>query len=394
MAKSQPQRARVLVVDDNDHNLVAMGATLESLGDELVFARSGPEALRALLQGDFAVILLDVQMPQMSGLETASLIRMRERTRLVPIILFTAYAALPELVAKGYEHGAVDYLIKPVEPEILRAKVWFFAELWRRGRKLEEHARELARAEAAQDEARESAEFERRMLGIVGHDLRSPLSAVKMGVHRLLKEGPLQNEQRRVLERISRSTLRMEQLTALFMDVTRARIGGGIPLSPSRTDLREVIQNVLEEMQTAHPDRAVTLSTDDGDGVGFWDPARLHQIFINLLTNAVRYGDPAKPVTITANLTGPMLSLSVHNAGPAISPALQSQLFEPFTRGGTNDQASPGSLGLGLYIVRQLVQNHGGEISVRSTPEEGTTFTVILPRLSPKFDEDAAHAVG
>lgn len=390
MIDKQFETARVLVVDDNERNLVAMAATLEPLGEELVFARSGQEALKALLRGDFALILLDVQMPQMSGIETAALIRMRERTRLVPIIFFTAFSSMPELVAQGYSHGAVDFLVKPVAPDILRAKVWFFVELWRRGRRLEQTARELSRSEAAQDEAKESAEFERRMLGIVSHDLRGPLTAVKMTVDRLLKDTSLDASLVQALSRVLRSATHMEKLTDLFLDVTRARVGGGIPVTPQRTDLRDVCQTAVEEIQAGHPDRVITLLFDDGDGVGFWDAPRLQQVLSNLLANAIKHGLDDRPITVKVTLTGPLVAVAIHNDGKPIPPQLLSNLFEPFSRG--VDPSGHGSLGLGLYIVRDIVRRHGGEVSARSTEAEGTTFSVVLPRVPPKFDETRAAA--
>lgn len=387
MGQTQTHPARVLVVDDNERNLLAMRATLEPLGEEVICVSSGAEALKALLRAEFALILLDVQMPVMNGIETASLIRMRERTRLVPIILFTAHDSLPSLIARGYEHGAVDYLIKPVDPSILRSKVWFFVELWRRGRQLEERARDVARAEAAEAHALEGAEFERRLLGIVSHDIRSPLTAVKATAKKLLKDGAKDEAQQRALLRIVRGTSRMEQLTALFLDVSRARWGGGIRLSLKDADMRELCQSAVDELQAVNPDSRIELLFDDGDSAGVWDPLRIHQVLTNLLSNAVKYGDSAAGVQVRCAFGGPLVTISVHNDGEPIAPALQSILFEPFTRGGHPESTVHESVGLGLYIVREIVRAHGGAIAVESKQGSGTTFSVTIPRVTQSHEE-------
>ncbi|MFL5321323.1 MAG: ATP-binding protein [Myxococcaceae bacterium] len=385
-------KARILVVDDKDENLTAMRAVLEPLDEELVFCSSGAEALRALMFGEFALILLDVQMPEMDGLETAALIRTRERTRHVPIMFVTALARETAWVTQGYAHGAADYLLKPLDPQILIAKVSTFAELWRRGKLLEQRAAEVERARISEREARLSSEFEQQLVGIVSHDIRSPLSAVKATASALLmdRRDPAVE---RGLQRICRGANRIDQLTNLLLDFTRARLGGGIPVAPAPADLREVCRAVVDETVAGHPDRQVQLSFDDGDGMGSWDAARLTQVLTNLVDNASKYGTPGKPIQVTGRLTGETVSISVHNEGDPIKPELLPVLFEPFSRGQQTEATTKLSLGLGLYIVKAIVDAHGGDVGVVSDAVSGTTFTVTLPRRAAIAEELAPGAL-
>lgn len=373
-------QARVLVVDDNQRNLMAMGAVLEPVGDEIVCVDSGAKALKELLRTDFALIVLDVQMPQMDGLETARIIRTRMKSRRVPIILYTAQESAPEIIARGYQYGVVDYLAKPVDPSVLRSKAGFFVELWRL---LEHTAADASRAAEGESQAKETAELERRLLGIVSHDLRNPLAAVKITALTLMNAGARSPLEMHALQRIVRSTRKMEELTSLFLDVSRARSLGGIPLTLERADMREVCRNALDELRVANPGRAITVNFDDGDGVGFWDATRVEQVLCNLVTNALKYGSPTAPVTVHVKLHGDVVAISVHNKGAPIPAELMTVMFEPFKRGAGPGQATyPNSAGLGLYIVSEIVRAHGGTVGVTSTEQMGTLFTVILPRVT------------
>ncbi|HEX2178292.1 MAG TPA: response regulator, partial [Actinomycetota bacterium] len=229
---------RVLLVDDRADNLLAVRAVLEPLGLELVEAASGEEALRHLLAGEFALIILDVQMPVLDGFETARLIRGRERTRYVPIIFLTAISGEPEHYLRGYQSGAVDYVYKPFEPEILRAKVSVFVELWARGAMIEAQRQELASRLAELDEAHaglaaQAVELERsnaaleRFAEVVGVELREPLHTVA-GLLDLLDDrhaGGLSDEGRTLLPRAVAGTDRVRSIVATLLDYARASTG-------------------------------------------------------------------------------------------------------------------------------------------------------------------------
>jgi PAS domain S-box-containing protein len=220
-------------------------------------------------------------------------------------------------------------------------------------------------------------ELQEQMMGIVSHDVRSPLAALLMSAQALRRQ-PLEGPSRKVAERIERSARRVEQVVRLMLDFTRTRLGVAIPVEKRPVDLQEIASRVAEELQTARPERQVVLAGEPALGEG--DPDRLFQALANLMENAFKYGEPGRPVTVTTREEREALVVEVHNWGEPIPEALQPRLFEPFSRGPQTEETVKISLGLGLYIVCQLVQAHGGGVSVRSTREEGTTFTLRLPR--------------
>ncbi|MFN7133583.1 MAG: ATP-binding protein, partial [Myxococcales bacterium] len=391
-AESAAAPASILLVDDKDANLLALEAVLAPLGQRLVKARSGAEALRHLLFGEFALILMDVQMPELDGLETARIIRTRERTRHVPIIFITALSREASWVMKGYSQGAVDYLLKPIDPEILRSKASVFVELWHRGQQLERQARELARRKLAEHEARRAAELREQLLAIVGHDIRSPLSAVLAASELLVRKFELEPEQRALVDRIVRNGERIESLVALLMDFTRAKLGQGLPVETAPGDLTASARRVTEDTAAAHPDRRFHF---DAPGPLFakFDADRLGQALLNLLENAVRYGAPEGAITVRLRGDDVWAVLDVHNHGAAIPPDAQRQIFEPFRRGELG-HAHKSSLGLGLFIVREILRAHRGDVSVRSDRVEGTTFTLRLPRAPAPGAENEPMSAG
>lgn len=386
-------RARILVVDDVPANLMAMEAVLAPLRQEIVLAGSGEAALAHLLRMDFAVILMDVQMPKLDGLETARLIRARERTRYIPIVFITALSREAAHVTRGYAEGGVDYLLKPVDPEILRAKVSAFVELHQQRERVKAQALELASQRSAQAALLQARELEEQLLGIVGHDIRSPLSAVLASAQAQLASRTLEPSQRRAFERIARSGQRISSIVDLLLDFTRARVGGGIPLVRRRTDLLELCRSTIDELQAAHPERTIALEAGATSLWGEWDGDRLAQVISNLLDNALKYGAPGAPIQVTlrARPDG-TVALCVHNEGEAIPPEDRATLFEPFRRAAADDANARGSLGLGLFISRELARAHGGEVEVRSD-ETGTDFEIHLPLTAPR-EEHPDHGAG
>jgi PAS domain S-box-containing protein len=239
----------------------------------------------------------------------------------------------------------------------------------------------LGRA-AVEDERRKlqaAAEFEQRLLGIVSHDLRNPLASVRLGLETMLRRG-IGPEHLRTLERMERSTERMQAIISGLLDVTRIRQGQGLPLTPEPVSLDAVVTQVLEGMPEDQV-RRIRRETF-ANPAGVWDPERLAQAVGNLLGNALQHGNPERPVTVRITASEGKAQLSVHNDGPPIPAEVLPGLFEPFQRG-LRAGALDGSIGLGLYIVRQVTLGHGGEVHVRSTAEEGTTFVLELPTDGP-----------
>jgi signal transduction histidine kinase len=375
---------KFLLVDDVEENLLALAALLRREGLEVFTARSGTEALELLLTHDFALAFVDVQMPQMDGFELAELMRGAERSKHVPIIFVTAGAHEPHRVFKGYESGAVDVLYKPIDPQVLRHKANVFFELYRQRQQL---AAELRERERLNEELRDTLRLNEMFHAALGHDLRNPLSAIMTGAAILIQR-TADEKTMSIGNRILSSGARMGRMIEQLLDLARARLGEGIPLSPSPVDLHDVTERVVAEHKAIEPARAIQVEAI-GDLRGTWDEPRLAQVLSNLLGNALQHSAPTTDVSVRLDGTHTAtVSFRVYNAG-VIPETLKPVLFEPF-RSGRDAQRKSEGLGLGLYIVNQVVRAHQGTIHVCSTASKGTTFTVELPR-APVEPHDTQH---
>ncbi|MBL0730064.1 PAS domain-containing sensor histidine kinase [Piscinibacter sp. HJYY11] len=242
-----------------------------------------------------------------------------------------------------------------------------------------EHELLLARqkAEVLLQKEREVALFAEQMIGIVSHDLRNPLTAIEVGAH-LLRRGELTPQQQSVLGRIVNSSHRAHRLIADLLDFTAARVGRGLAMHPASVDLHELVGEHLVELSTSFPDIRL-VHQKEGEGRADVDADRLAQLIGNLVGNAVVYGDPAQPVTATSIVRPDEVAVCVHNFGTPIPEDLQQRLFEPMVRG-TSATRTQRSVGLGLFIVREIARGHGGDIRVSSSAVEGTTFCATFPR--------------
>jgi signal transduction histidine kinase len=363
MTGDQPA-ASVLLVDDRLENLTAFEAVLKPLRVSLVKARSGEEALVHLLRETFAVILLDVQMPRLDGLQTAELIRQREQTRYVPIIFITALSREAAYVFKGYAQGAVDYLLKPVDAEILRAKVRVFCDLWVRGERL--------RKQAAQSEVKDV------FLASVAHEMRTPLAAAKaqaqLALHQL-DQRECDTYSAGALKLITRQIDKVARLVSDLLDVNRLE-AGVLQLNHGELDLAAVVRDVVARLQVLTPAVPITVTVQEPVPL-VGDRDRLEQVLTNLVSNAIRYSPGDATIEVGAKLLGDSAELSVRDHGIGIPPDQQRRIFERFAR------VRPGGegIGLGLAIAKAIVEQHGGRIWVESTgvPGDGCVFFVRLP---------------
>ena len=372
-AAAKPEEGvKFLLVDDLADNLVALSALLKRPDLTLFTARSGTEALELLLQHDFALAIIDVHMPVMDGFELAELLRGTERCKHLPIIFATAAPREQHRIFKGYESGAVDFLFKPIDPHILRHKADVFFQLYRQRQQL---ALEVRERERLLSETRETLRLNEMFTAALSHDLRTPLSAIVAGAAMLA--GGERELERRVAERILSSGRRMTEMIDQLLDLSRARLSGGIAITPEPLDLRALAERIVNEVHTGAPGATVEIS-QEGDLAGCWDGGRLGQVLSNLLTNAIRHGQVG---AIRVELVGrdpAEVELAVHNAG-VINESVRGQLFDPF-RAGNSALSRKEGLGLGLYIVKQIVAAHGGTIEVQSDEPTGTRFTLKLPR--------------
>lgn len=365
-AQSDDPAAAILLVDDRVQNLIALQATLETLGVPLVTAQSGEEALRHLLDRDFALIILDVQMPGLDGLQTAELIKKRERSAHIPIIFITALSREAAYVFKGYSQGAVDYLLKPVDPEIVRAKASVFVELFRRGERLKRQAKLVAASEAKDE-----------FIAAISHEIRTPLTAAKAQAQLAIRQlgGPTEPATR-ALGLISKQIDRVVRLVEELFDFTRIQ-SGRLVLTPIPLDLVSVARDVVERMAAVSDKHELLVAAETPVAIR-GDRDRLEQILTNLIANAIRYSPEGGPVGIAISRDATRAYIRVTDRGVGIPKEKLTAIFERFLQA---HGSSYGGIGLGLTITKELVERHGGRIWAASSgiAGEGSTFNIELP---------------
>ncbi len=357
MAPRNTDPVHILLVDDHPANLVALVATLEPLGETLVQARSGRDALREIEKQEFALVLLDVRMAGLDGFETAALIRQHERARETPIIFLSAIHTETHHARQGLSLGAVDYIYKPFDPDLLRDKVRSFVTLHR-----ERRARLIAES---------ALKTKDLILGVLGHDLRSPVTAICASAELLLKDETAA-ERRAALVRINGSARRMDRMVRALVDYARTYLGGGIPVVRTAQRMDRICRRVLDEIEATHAGATITLSIV-GDVDGRWDADRVAQALCNLVVNAVEHASGVVSVEVAGGAAD--VTVSVANDG-AFPDGVRATLFEPFKKG----DAGGRGLGLGLFIARQVVEAHGGRIELADGSDGQTRFTTWWPR--------------
>jgi len=403
-------RVNILLVDDRPENLLALEAILEPLGQNLIRAESGPDALKQVLVLDFAVILLDVQMPDMNGFEVAEIIKSRERSRTIPIIFLSAISKEDAYVFKGYSMGAVDYVFKPFNTDVLRSKVAVFVELFIKQRELqnqgellrESQKRELElehRTSLLEAEARSAAklsqmneELHRRQVALeqamgarnrfyasMSHELRTPINAV-IGYSTIMLDniyGPLNAKQKEGLQRTLKAARHLLELVNDVLDLSKIE-AGKIELSLQPVMFPSLIEDLFVTVRPLADEYGSTLSLDtDGEHFNIVsDPRRVRQILLNLLSNAIKFGE-GKPIRVLCkrNEDG-SAQIEVIDQGLGIEQDDIARIFEEFVQ--VSESKQPGT-GLGLPISRRLAQLLDGSLTVRSVPGEGSAFRLTLP---------------
>jgi signal transduction histidine kinase len=375
---------KFLLVDDLEENLLALKALLKREGLEFDTAGSGEEALELMLVHDYALALLDVQMPGMDGFELAEFMRSNERSRHIPIIFVTAGTADVSRRFRGYEAGAVDFIQKPIEADVLRSKANVFFDLYDQRRQITAQRDELAaqRDELAglSDALRAADQQKNRFLAVLAHELRNPIMALTGGLQ-LLQKRDGTAAAREIRTRMGRSLRHVTRLVEDLLDIARID-QGKISLRKERLDLHEALTLAVETAQPAIDEARHALRLDL-DAAPVWleaDHARVAQIINNLLANAAKYTPPGGELQLKLRQEGAWAILEVADNGIGIPIEKQERIFEIFEQVDLTDSAAQEGLGIGLALVKQLVELHGGEIALtHSAPGEGSTFEVRLP---------------
>lgn len=376
-------KPKCLIVDDLMENLIALRSLLKDEKIQVIEATSGIEALDLLLEHDFALALIDVQMPNMDGFELAEIMRSTEKTRNIPIIFVTAAEADSRRVFQGYEAGAVDFLQKPLAPQIVLGKVRIFLELFEQKVRLQNKLIKIKETEASLKKALKSRDD---FLSICSHELKTPLTTLKMLIqitnHLKERKGSeeafSQENMEKFLNQADRSVDRIIRLVNDMLDISRISTGR-LSLNLEQVLLDQLVHDVAERLSSLMIFSGCDLRIQATRNViGFWDRFRLEQVLTNLLTNAAKYA-PNAPVEVTLTEEGNNAVLRVRDHGKGIPEEDQKRIFERFVRAVTSGSVS--GLGLGLYISKEIIELHHGKISVESTVGKGTTFTIVLPQI-------------
>ncbi|MGO4310819.1 ATP-binding protein [Pseudomonas sp. KB_15] len=387
-------QAKLLIVDDLPENLLALEALIKR-EDRIVYkALSADEALSLLLQHEFAMAILDVQMPGMNGFELAELMRGTEKTRNIPIVFVSAAGRELNYAFKGYESGAVDFLHKPLDIYAVKSKVNVFVDLYRQSKAMQEQVLALEQSRREQEtllkqlqntqlELEQAVRMRDDFMSLVAHEVRTPLNGLiletqlrKMHLARDNAAAFTLDKMHAMVDRDERQIKSLIRLIEDMLDVSRIRTGK-LSIRPTCFDLsalvRELLQNFSRQIDAA--ETSVTLDAEQ-PVIGNWDEFRIEQVISNLLTNALRYGAKG-PISVKVYSEEGRALVDVQDQGIGISEENQERIFQQFER--VSAKHAVAGLGLGLFISEQIVTAHGGTITVQSRIGEGALFRVCLP---------------
>ncbi len=376
---SSSEKLKIMLVDDRPENLKSLKHLLDRPDLEILTAQSGNEALGMMLDHDLALVLLDVQMPDMDGFEVAELMRRNTRTKEIPVIFVTAINKERRHIFSGYDAGAVDYIFKPVDPFIIRSKVNVFLEIKRNHLVRQRLVSELNQAN---NRLQEISDRKSDFLSAASHELRTPLTVIKEFTSLVLEEvvGPLNDEQKSCLGSALRNCNRLADLVNDLLDLDSIESGYS-HVNRQKIHLGEILENIQrdfdEKMQDSNLSFAVRYSQDLPPVLV--DPGMMTQVFFNLVGNANKFTPEGGEILVKAFAEDGRVKVEITDNGPGISPEDQVRVFQKFTQLNRQEGPGPRGTGLGLSITHKILQLHGVDLNVDSEVGCGSTFHFSLP---------------
>lgn len=376
---------KILLVDDKQENLLALENLISSPDVEILSALSGNEALALLLDHDFALALLDVQMPHMDGFELARLMRSAERSRGIPIIFVTASQGSKSQIFEGYEKGAVDYLLKPLDPHVVRSKVRTFVELDQKTKTLIEKTatleQKLREIEILHEAAESANRAKSRFLANMSHEIRTPLGAV-LGFAELLRSPNQSTEDRQnCVTAIARNGKVLLKIIDDVLDLAKIE-AEKVEAEHIKVNLRDLLYDIRVVHSYKASEKGIQLEIQSPTQLPQWvctDPLRLKQILNNLIGNAIKFTEKGKVELIISADGAQRLRFAVRDTGCGLTASEASRLFQPFMQADSSTSRRYGGTGLGLVISKQLAKLLGGDVILRETkPGLGSTFVLTI----------------
>ena len=381
----------ILLVDDVPANLVAMQRILKNSDVNIIKSSGGYEALELTMKHDFALVLMDVHMPEIDGYETTEMLKSTEHSKNLPVIFVTANLEDEENVLKGYAVGAVDYISKPVSAEILRKKVNVFVELYRQRKELEQLNRKLLET---QEKAEQSSRLKSNFLANITHELRTPMHAIigfcdigKMNIAEWSKDEQLEN-----LEEIKDSGTRLLSLINDLLDLSKLE-SSNVDFDFRESDLKDIANTVAKSLRSLVEDKNLRLIIDGRPQKVYCDKAKILQVMTNFLSNAIKFSPPGRNILLSFDASLPpetveyavkpgeeSVFFSVIDEGVGVPRAELITVFDKFIQS-SKTKTDAGGTGLGLAICKEIIEGHGGTIWAENALNGGAKFTFSIPRM-------------